>query len=549
MSPGLLKVLFQPHRLEAEVPAGTTVLEAARRAGIALAAPCGGAGTCGACRVRLVSGRLAPPTPEEMGLLGLREREAGFRLACRAALLEESVLFLPPESLSAPQRARVEILPALGGGLPPRPGRGLGAALDMGTTGLAAYLADLSTGRSLAAGGAPNPQAALGEDVISRIRIAANDPAAAGELRELLRRALSALLRDLLERTGRDARELEVIVAVGNPAMTHLFLGLPTGSLGTAPYEPASKEPFRGPAAACGLPAGPDTILRIPPAVAGFVGADHLAMLLASGIHRSRAPAVGMDIGTNTEVAVVKEGVLWCCSTASGPAFEGARIRCGMRAAPGALERIQFRERVLSFSTVEDLPPLGICGSGVLDALAGLLREGYLETSGRFSPKEDLRLGRGPAGPAFQLVPPAMTGHGRPLFLARRDIQEIQMAKGAVRAGLDVLLEEAGLEEEEIGTFHLAGAFGTYLDVSSAVAAGMTPPLPLDRFRQIGNAAGAGALAMLDEEVWEEALDLARRIRYVELAGTERFTRAFTERILLPAADLHESTGFPPGGA
>ena len=239
-------------------------------------------------------------------------------------------------------------------------------------------------------------------------------------------------------------------------------------------------------------------------------------------------------IGTNTEVVLVKDGRLWSCSTASGPAFEGARIRCGMRASLGAVERISMEKGVLAFSTVGSLPPLGICGSAVLDALAALVREGFLEESGRFTKRKDPRLGRGEGGPRFELVPPALTGHGEPVFLTRKDIQEIQVAKGAMRAGLDVLLGEAGMEEGEIETFFLAGAFGTYLNLESALAVGMVPPLPPDRFRQVGNAAGAGAKAMLGRRTWENALELARRITYVELAGTPAFTEAFTNRILLP---------------
>ncbi len=528
-----IRVLFQPQRLEVRVSPGTTILEAARRAGIQVTAPCGGMGTCGACRVQPVEGRLSPPSPEEIRLLGKRGIARGERLACRAELLGDARVYLPPASLSAPQRAQVDIL--LERGLEPGEGEeGLGVALDAGTTGLAAYLVDLATGKTLLARGAPNPQIALGEDVISRIRAASADAAAARRLRESLVQGLAELVEELLRETGRTGKELQRITLVGNPAMTHLFLGLPVDSLGTAPYAPASTDPVEIPASQAGLPSGKDTVLRIPPAVAGFVGADHLAMILATGLHESKSPAAGMDIGTNTEVALVKDGRIWSCSTASGPAFEGARIRCGMRASPGAVEKVSLREGVLTFSTIEGRLPLGICGSGVLDALAALVEEDFLLESGRFKKKADSRLGGGEGGPRFELIPPALSGHGEPLFLTRKDIQEIQVAKGAMRAGLDVLLDEAGMVEEEIETFFLAGAFGTYLDLESARAVGMVPPLPTERFRQVGNAAGAGARAVLGDRAWREILEIAGKIRYVELAGTERFTEAFAERMLLP---------------
>lgn len=480
-----------------------------------------------------MEGALSPPSPGEIRLLGKAGIARGERLACRAELLGDARVYLPPDSLSAPQRAQVDIL--LEKGFEHGEGQeGLGVALDAGTTGLAAYLVDLASGKTLPARGAPNPQVALGEDVISRIRAAAGDPGAAGRLRESLVRGLAGLVEGLLRETGKREEDLRRIALVGNPAMTHLFLGLPVDSLGTAPYAPASTDPVEIPASAAGLPSGKDTVLRIPPAVAGFVGADHLAMILATGLHETPGTAAAMDIGTNTEVALAKDGRIWSCSTASGPAFEGARIRCGMRASPGAVEKVSLKKGVLAFSTIEGRPPLGICGSGVLDALAALVKEDFLVDSGRFKPKEDSRLGRGEGGLRFELVPPALTGHGEPIFLTRRDIQEIQVAKGAMRAGLDVLLEEAGVEEGEIETFFLAGAFGTYLDLESARAVGMVPPLPPERFRQVGNAAGAGARAILGDRAWKEILEIAEKIRYVELAGTERFTEAFAERMLLP---------------
>ncbi len=515
------------------MPSGIPLLEALHRAGIRLNAPCGGMGTCGACRVRLVTGLLSPPSKEELRLLGRERLAAGERLACRARILEESILFLPADSLSTPQRSQVEIrLQAeerIRGA-----GNGLGIAFDAGTTGLAAYLADLEEGKVLRALGAPNPQTALGEDVITRIRIASEDSSAADRLRALLAQALAELSGRLLEGVGRDPGEVERMVLVGNPAMTHLFLGLPVESLGKAPYMPASRDPLEVPAPRAGLPGREETILRIPPAVAGFVGADHLAALLASGILEAPGPAVLMDIGTNTEVALVSGGSVRSCSTASGPAFEGAGIRCGMRAAPGAVERITMDGGRISFSTIEGRLPLGICGSGILDALACLAAGGYIEKTGRFREPGDPRLVRGEGGPRFELVPPAFTGHGDPVFLSRKDIHQVQAAKAAMRAGLDVLLHEAGLEEGEIQTFFLAGAFGTYLDVESALRVGMVPPIGSECFRQIGNAAGAGALAMLSDRAWNETLDLAERIQYVELAGTPRFTDAFTDRLLLP---------------
>jgi uncharacterized 2Fe-2S/4Fe-4S cluster protein (DUF4445 family) len=289
--------------------------------------------------------------------------------------------------------------------------------------------------------------------------------------------------------------------------------------LGTAPYQPATTEAVAVPADQVGLQVGAETLLWIPPAVAGFVGADHLGLVLATGFHRERRVVAAMDIGTNTEVSLATGERILCCSTASGPAFEGARISCGMRAARGAVERIRVAGREWRLT---------------MDATAALRREGLLDPRGGLAAGGDGRLGRDEGGPRFALVPPAMTGHGRPISFTRKDIQEVQVAKAAMRAGLDLLLQETSLAEDEIQRFLVAGAFGTYLDLQSAQAIGLLPPLPLDRFVQVGNAAGAGARLLLFDSWREESEKLAEWMEYVELAGTDRFNEAFTNRLRLP---------------
>lgn len=412
------------------------------------------------------------------------------------------------------------------------PGSGLfGLAVDLGTTKLAGYLLDLANGETLAAAGMMNPQIAYGEDVMARITYALSEPEGGEALRRSIVDALNALTRALCEQAGADAVDIAEAMVVGNTAMHHLFLGLPVGQLGRAPYIPATGESVNVRSRDVGLLLAPGAYLSMLPNIAGFIGADHVAMLLASGLVESEGIVLGMDIGTNTEVSLkVGERVL-CCSTASGPAFEGAHITQGMRAAPGAIERVALDKGRLHVKTVGDVRPVGFCGSGLLDVVAVLRQMGILNDRGNFLEHESVR--RGERGPEFVLLT-AEENAGQAIFITREDISELQLAKGAMRAGVRVLANRAGIDEGDIDKVIVAGAFGTYLDVQSGVAIGMFPRLPRHRFRQVGNAAGAGArMALLSLAERARAETIAARVEYVELTIAREFERYFAESLRL----------------
>jgi uncharacterized 2Fe-2S/4Fe-4S cluster protein (DUF4445 family) len=306
------------------------------------------------------------------------------------------------------------------------------------------------------------------------------------------------------------------------------------------PFAPATTDPLTLPAEELGLVLGPGAHVYLPPVIAGYVGADHLAMLLATGIdihHREHGEhrenkngfsvdsvrsvvkknLIALDIGTNTEIALLAGGRITCCSCASGPAFEGAHIKEGMRAAPGAVERVRWKEGEFLWQTIENQPPVGICGSGILDVVAALLDGDLLKTNGQLHP-----------GNEITLVPAAQTGLSRDLLVTRKDVHEIQLAKAAIRAGTEVLLANAGLNAADLDGFIVAGAFGTYLDLRSAVHIGMFPPLPPEKFRQVGNAAGVGAKQMLVSVAKRrEAEALVENLGYVELATDKGFMETF----------------------
>jgi uncharacterized 2Fe-2S/4Fe-4S cluster protein (DUF4445 family) len=525
-APGIVVVDLQPAGRRAAVAQGTTILAAAQSVGVELQAICGGAGTCAGCRVRLAHGALSDPTPEEHRELSSGEIVAGLRMACQATALGDVRVDIPPESLTAAQRVQLE------GGeepIPAGPSRlsRLGLAIDIGTTKLAVYLLDLDSGRTLARAGAMNPQIAYGEDLISRIAYTDQNPAGGRVLREKLVDRLNRLIGEICAQVGASRDRIVDVVAVGNTVMHHLFAGLAVRTLGTAPYRPLTTDALDLSARDAGLDLSAGTRVFVPSNIAGYVGADHVAALLSTGVGETNRTALALDIGTNTEISLARGGRLFSCSSPSGPAFEGAHISAGMRAAPGAIERVCIRGAEVSTYTIGRLPPVGICGSGVLDAVAEMRAVGAIDRRGNFraeAPGVRARQGQ----PEFLLVPAAQTGHHRDITITRGDVNEIQLAKAAIRAGIDVLLHEAQCEPAELEEIVVAGAFGSYLDLSSAVRAGLLPGVPLERFRQVGNAAGAGARQMLlSAERRRAAQAIARRVEYVELAAHPAFHRGF----------------------
>lgn len=410
----------------------------------------------------------------------------------------------------------------------------LGLAVDLGTTKLAGYLIDLANGETLASAGEMNPQIAFGEDVMARIGHTLSKPDGGEQLQNVIAEALNSLAERLCAEAGYSTLDIADAVIVGNTAMHHLFLGLPVKQLGLAPYVAAESGSMDVNAGEIGLSFAPAANVHVLPNIAGFVGADHVAMLLGSGMTDGEETILGLDIGTNTEISLIAGGKHYSCSTASGPAFEGAHIRHGMRAAPGAIESVVIRDGEVMLQTIDHQDPVGICGSGILDTVAQLRKIEAITSSGSFSKtSEDPRIRQGEKGKEYVLVD-GSENNGREITFNRSDVNQIQLAKGAMRTGVSILLEKAGISEEEIDTVILAGAFGTYLDVQSGVDIGMFPNLPKERFKQVGNAAGAGArMALLSKAKRLEAAEIARNVRYVELTTIPSFTKIFSKCLML----------------
>jgi len=415
------------------------------------------------------------------------------------------------------------------------PGPCLGMAFDVGTTTVVGYLLDLASGMQLSVQTASNPQAPFGADVISRISHCRESDGRLAELQELVLNCLNELVAAACAEAQVSPEYILEAVCVGNTAMHHLLLGLDPTHLALAPYPPVLQGALDIKARDLGLRISETGTVHLLPLKAGFVGSDAMACILATGIHQRAPLTLLMDLGTNGELVLGNREGLICCSTAAGPAFEGGHIRCGVRARPGAIDRVQIEPGTLevSFSTIRGKAPVGLCGSGVISAVAELVRAGVLGGMGGFNQDLDTAgFRKGTEGWEFVLVPSSETPQPHDIILTQKDISEVQMAKAAIRAGA-ILLQEArgGVPIEQI---LLAGAGGSYMDPADAREIGLFPPgSPVDAVG-VGNAAGYGAcLALLDERKRREALKVARSTGYLELAAEPRFQELFVSSMFL----------------
>jgi len=428
-----------------------------------------------------------------------------------------------------------EVINIYAGRLAPPP---VGLAVDLGTTKIAGFLLNLETGAVLAADGIMNPQIAYGEDVMARLCYALEGEADYRCIQRVEIEGLNQLAAILAARAGIDTTDIEEAVIVGNTAMHHLLLRLPVAQLARAPYVPAVTTPVEVKARSLGLNFSPGACVYFQPVIAGFVGGDHVAMILGSRIDTAPRVTLGLDIGTNTEIVLSYGGRMLSCSCASGPAFEGAHIAQGMRAVTGAISAVRISDdgREVFWESIGGVPPVGICGSGILDAIAELYRTGILNASGRLDgrhPRVRRPAGGGP--PEFLLVPSGEAGIDSDLVVTQKDISEIQLAKAAIASGTLLLLEAAGLTVNDLEEIVVAGAFGTYLKLESAITIGMFPELPLELFRQVGNAAGTGArLALLSMQERYRGEAIARQVGYIELMTRESFNDIFVSSLMLP---------------
>ena len=609
MPPEQVTVEFHPHRQAVYVLSGTKILEAAARAGLTIDTPCGGKGTCGRCRVRITSGASAPTGPERQifseaeleagwrlscqaevrtdtvvsvpaaslfgdqhqiltrtGPLEAGEIQPAVRkvylsvpagaLGDEAALAERLELKDAQFELSTQLRERIDaaggtVTAVLADGelidLEPGDTRTdcYGAAFDIGTTTLVGALLDLRNGDELAVASAMNPQRDFGDDVLTRITYARDGAEHPKQLRGAVVSAISRMIDDLSRQAGIDRRNIYELTFAGNTTMQHLLCGLDVARLGEIPFAPARKDALTVAAGELGITVHPRALAYVFGVIGGFVGGDTVAGILATQLPTRQGAVLMIDIGTNGEIIVARDGLLWAASTAAGPAFEGGRISCGMRAAAGAIEKVIFEDDV-RISVIGGAAPVGLCGTGLVDLTAELLAVGIVSSTGRMLGPDELpvsvppalkdRVGRDADGRVRFLVADGRGG-GAGVVLTDRDVRELQLATAAIRSGVKLLLSRAGRHGADLACVLIAGGFGSFMRRSNAQRIGLLPgEVDHDRIHYVGNTSLAGAKwALLCVSARRRGEQIAGSVRHVELSGDARFQTAFADAMIFPS--------------
>jgi uncharacterized 2Fe-2S/4Fe-4S cluster protein (DUF4445 family) len=421
----------------------------------------------------------------------------------------------------------------------------LGIAFDLGTTTVVATLLDLTTGTPLAVASMLSKQQPFGADVITRISAVMMDPAALDTLARLAHESLAELTAEVCAQAGVDPAQVCEVALAGNATMTHIALGIDPEPLGVAPFIMSARLLPEVLAVDLGLPVHPRARAFCFPAFGAYVGGDITSGLLASGMDRDSRTRLFIDIGTNCEIVLGNREWLLATAAPAGPAFEGAAIRCGMRAADGAIEVVSMTPDEVTLQVIGDTEPDGLCGSGLVDAVSSLVSVGLLDASGRFVPEEQAaQVAPGLAGRLTMVGQErvfVLHWRGEPgdvtdsVYLSQRDVRELQFAKAAIATGWNILLEEAGLAPGDVQQVLLAGSFGSYLSPASAIKIGLVPRMPALRVVSAGNVAGEGAkMALLSVRERAGALALLQEVRYVELSDRADFNDAFVDQLAFP---------------
>jgi uncharacterized 2Fe-2S/4Fe-4S cluster protein (DUF4445 family) len=588
------KITILPQNLEVMVDEGSTLLDAQIKAGLHPDAPCGGKGTCGKCLVNVISGEpsgvqkacmvkvkndmtINAQTSAKHSILldGVKRQISiaptikSLNVAVEKCVIGDShsdwfrlkkavaqALDIPVESIPV----SVPIISNLYQFLQDNDyvinvvtceNRILALrssddpiylmAFDIGTTTIVGYLLEAKTGKEVAVASMLNPQSQFGADVVER----SNHALANGvdELSKLVREALNDLIEQACKKAEVAITDILMISVVGNTCMHHLFAGI-------SPYNPSVSESMILPANHYGIRIHPKGQIMLLPNIAGFVGADTVGVLLATEFDTLEKMSLMIDIGTNGEMVMGTKDRMIACSTAAGPAFEGAKIACGMRGAKGAIDHLKFEGTKLTYSTIENAKPIGLCGSGLMDIVTLLLENGIIDESGRLLDADELETEVAMANAqrivqleernkVFVLANKEESGNGELVYISQKDIREVQLAKSAMAAGITLLADTLGIETDDIEQIMIAGAFGNYMSPHSACAIGMIPTNLESRIIPIGNAAGEGSkIAILNQEEFYRSERIARNCEFLELATHPDFQDCYVDGLEFPEQEF-----------
>ncbi len=573
---------------------GQNLLELLRKSNIEVDSACNGNGTCGKCKVKISSGMLPAASQNEMKILGIKAVEEGYRLSCGckveadmeiilgdtgaqaqivvegrqrkitlSPLVTKEVLTLEKPSLSdqtadfervlgglEADGSSLELIRVLPGMIRQnnymitliKSGNRLlgaeasntaktlyGVAVDIGTTTAAVYLLDMNSSKRVGVHSFLNPQKTFGADVISRIKHTNDNDKGLEELHLLITGKLNDCIKELCQEAGISNKDVYAVTFAGNTTMIHFLLKVPAKNIAAAPFIPAVTSMLKINAKELNFDIDPFGIACILPSVSAYIGADTVGAVLSTGMYRQAEISLMIDIGTNGEIVLGNRDVLYACSSAAGPAFEGANIRNGMGSVSGAINSITL-EAGVRYTTIGNARPVGICGTGIVDGVAQLLKAGIIDETGRldtgWEPDSEQLAG---------LAENITTIEGMNVFvlegdiaISQKDIRELQNAKAAIAAGIHILVGQAGISFQDIKNVYLAGGFGTYINIGSAIRIGLIPAELQGKIQSVGNAAGQGAIeALLSSESLSDAVDISKKIRYIELSASKEFNDCY----------------------
>ena len=545
------KIENQRQDIKCQVEAGENVLRAAQRAGIEIDAPCAGNGTCGKCRVRLISGALEMPQNPR---LPYADYEEMWRLACQSKVIGDAVVWVPAtasafkENIATADLSTSEELERyensidsiFSSGLSKSTcSEGCGIAIDIGTTTVAAALLDLKTGKVLSKASRGNGQIRYGADVINRI-IQQTRPGGKERLQKAVREeTIVPIMQALFRDSGKNASDVSRIVIAGNTTMEHLFIGADGDSIRLEPYVPEFLELTGIDANKAGLPVPPDSPVIFAPKVGSYVGGDITAGVLDTLLWDSEQMTLFIDLGTNGELVFGNNEYMLCCACSAGPAFEGGDISCGMRATTGAIDSVHIDEETLEpdYTLISGDKPLGLCGSGLIDIISELFRTGAVNSKGKFV-RESPRIRYDEYGGNYIVAFASESGTGKDIELNEGDLDNFIRAKAAIFSAIRTMLKSLAMSVDDIDRVIIAGGIGSGINIEKAISIGMLPMIPTDKYSYIGNSSLTGACAMLlSDEAVDKVFDIGRNMTYIELSTEPGYMDEFLAACFLPHTD------------